>query len=143
MFGHYPPIFRERNIPAFSLLSFDTEKDYLYCSYGADSLIYVRDYNGKLIKSIGFAASSIVGKYPETETFEEYSSNHRRHEKKYGYYKQIKMANNHLFRSYKKDGDVGYGLQIYKNNDLIGDISFLEKYVLSVFKRFLLWGSSR
>lgn len=140
LFGHYPPIFRERNIPAFSLLSFDTEKDYLYCSYGADSLIYVRDYNGKLIKSIGFAASSIVGKYPETETFEEYSSNHRRHEKKYGYYKQIKMANNHLFRSYKKDGDVGYGLQIYKNNDLIGDISFLEEICIIGYSNGFYYG---
>ena len=126
LFGHYPPIFRKRNIPTFSVLSFDTGNDYMYCSYGADSLIYVRDNHGKLIKSIGYATSSIKGNYPETETFEDYSLNFRKHQKTYGYYKQIKLANDHLFRSYKKDGDTGYGLQIYKDNDLIGDVSFSE-----------------
>lgn len=126
LFAHYPPIFRERNIPAFSLVSFDTGKDYMYCSYGADSLIYIRDNHGKLIKSMGYAASSIKGDYPETSTFEDYSSNFRKHQKKHGYYKQIKIANNHLFRSYQKDGEMGYGLQIYRNNNLIGDVSFSE-----------------
>ena len=126
LFGHYPPIFREKNIPAFSLLSFDTGNGHVYCSYGADSLIYVRDSNGELIKSIGYAASSIKGGYPETQTFEEYSKNRGQNEKDYGYYKRIKLVNDHLFRSYKKDGGAGYGLQIYHNSDLIGDISFPE-----------------
>ena len=34
------------------------------------------------------------------------------------------------FWSYKKDGDIGYGLQIYKDDDLIGDVSFRRKYTL-------------
>lgn len=126
LFGHYPPIFREKNIPAFSLLSFDTQDEHIYCSYRADSLIYIRNKNGELIKSMGYAASQIEGKYPETETFEDYSSNYRQHEKKYGYYNQMKIANDYLFRSYKKDGDLGYGLQVYKNYDLVGDISLPE-----------------
>lgn len=140
LFGHYPPIFRERNIPTFSLLSFDTGNGHIYCSYGADSLIYVRDNNGRLINSMGYAASSIRGEYPETETFEDYSSNHRKHQKEYGYYKRIKIANDHLFRSYKKDGDTGYGLQIYKNNDLIGDISFSEDIYIIGYSNGFYYG---
>lgn len=127
LFGHYPPIFRERNIPVFSLLYFDIENENIYCSYRADSLIYIRNNKGELVKSIGYAASSINGNYPDTETFEDYSKHRREHEKQYGFYKQIKVVNKYLFRSYKKDGELGYGLQIYKNDNLIGDINFVEE----------------
>ena len=140
LFGHYPPIFRKKNIPTFSLLSFDTKSDHVYCSYGADSLIYVRDHHGKLLKSIGYAASSINGEYPETETFEDYSSNRIQHEKKYGYYKRIKVVNDYLFRSYKKDGDIGYGLQIYKDDDLIGDVSFSEEVYIIGYSNGCYYG---
>ena len=137
LFGHYPPIFRESNMPAFSLLNFDTGDGYLYCSYGADSLIYVRDIEGKLVKCMGFAASSVKGEYPETSTFEEYSQYSMQHRKKYGYYKQIKAVNGYLFRSYKKDGDAGYGLQIYKGENLVGDVDFAEElYVIGYAEGF-------
>ena len=86
---------------------------------------------------MGFAASSVKGEYPETSTFEEYSQYSMQHRKKYGYYKQIKAVNGYLFRSYKKDGDAGYGLQIYKGEDLVGDVDFAEElYVIGYAEGF-------
>ena len=62
------------------------------------------------------------------------------HEKKYGYYERIKVVNDYLFRSYKKDGDIGYGLQIYKDDDLIGDVSFSEEVYIIGYSNGCYYG---
>ena len=46
--------------------------------------------------------------------------------KKYGYFTTLTVAGDYLFRGYKREGEQGYGLQIYKNKDLVGDIHTKE-----------------
>ena len=126
-FGKYPPIYQTRNIPAFSTYSFDTHKDELYTSFTADPLIYVRDNQGVLLYSFGINASGVSSDYPETLSYEEFSQVFKDHLKKYSYYTGIKFADPYLFRTYKLANNNGYGIQIYKDENLIGEINVEQK----------------
>jgi len=129
-FGKYPPIYQTKNIPAFSIYSFDQLKSQLFTSFAADSLIYIHDQNGKLIYSFGYDAPGMKRDYPETESFEEFTKVFRDHLKRHSYYTQIKVADPYIFRCFKREEDLGYGMQIYKDYDLIGEILMKERLVM-------------
>ena len=93
----------------------------------ADSLIYVRDIaSGRLLYSFGCTANGISKSYPSTSSFDEYASENKPYREQYGYYTQLVLINDYLFRGYKKERSAGYGLQVYRNSILIGEID-LEK----------------
>lgn len=121
-FGHYPLVYTTRNIPVFSKYSFDVSEDKLYTSFAADSLIYVRDSLGAPIYTIGYGSSAVKDDYPETRTFDIFREKYQDYLKRYSYYQNLKIVGSYIFRSYKYQGDEGYGLQVYFNYDLIGDI---------------------
>ena len=129
LFGAYPPIYRRHNIPVFASYDFDTDTENraMYISFMADSLIYVRDLaSGNLLYSFGCAANGISKSYPSTSTFDEYESEYKNYRKRYGYYTQLVKINDYLFRVYKRERDAGYGLQVYHNALLIGDIDLID-----------------
>ena len=131
LFGTYPPAYRRNNIPVFSSYDFDTDAENrnLYVGYMADSLIYKMDItSGRLLCSFGCAAAGISKSYPSTTSFNEYSSVYKKHHERYGYYTQLVLVKNYLFRGYKKEGNTGYGLQVYFNNILVGDIAINEPF---------------
>ena len=120
--GHYPPIYSQKNIPIFSNYNFDLYKDKLYSTFMADSLIYVRDIEGKLLYSFGSSADLDVKNLPETKTFEEHEESRDEQLTRYGYYTDLLVTNNYTLRGYKREGKNKFGFQIYKKHDLIGDI---------------------
>lgn len=122
LFGTYPPVYGEKNIPNFSGYDFAVGDGCLYSAFAADTLIYIRDMDGVLKGSMGFAAPGVSRNYPETKTVDEAESQQREQLKKYGYYTTLTIAGDYLFRGYKQEGERGYGLQIYKGKDLVGDI---------------------
>lgn len=121
-FGHYPHVYTTCNIPAFSKYSLDVSSYNLFTAFSADSLIYVRDSKGNLIYSMGYGSDGIDYNYPETKSFEEFSSVFKDHLKEFAYYLDIKVIDSYVFRSYKLKKDLGYGIQIYRDGDLIGDV---------------------
>ena len=129
LFGSYPPVYRQNNIPVFSQFDFDVDKEKgnLYVGFAADSLIYVRDLkSGRLLYDFGCSANGVSDNYPSTGSFEQYESRYKEDRKKYGYYTQLIKVGNYLFREYKKEGDAGFGLQIYDDNVLIGNVDTYE-----------------
>jgi hypothetical protein len=128
LFGSYPPVYQERVIPVFSEFDFDVADDKLYTTFAADSLVYVRDVvGGGLLYSFGCAAQGVSHSYPSTGTFEEYEEVSDAQLKKYGYYTRLVYAGGYLFRGYKKEGAEGFGLQVYRGEELIGDIQTGEE----------------
>ena len=125
-FGHYPPLYQKQNIPAFAKYSLGSFEGKIYSSFQADSLIYVRDSNGVLQYAIGYQAPGISKKFAETKSFDDYSLFFKTQLKSYGFYTDIAIVNGYLFRSYCMENESGYGMQIYRSNDLIGEI-LLEK----------------
>ena len=123
LFGHYPEIYTEKNIPIFASYSFDRCADGIVTSFGADSLLYVRDTTGRPLYTFGYSARGMSHDYPETNTIDSYMENYQGYREKYSYYTDIKSVGEYLFRSYKLDGEDRYGLQIYKGHDLIGEVA--------------------
>ena len=123
LFGHYPEIYTEKNIPIFASYSFDRCEDGIVTSFGADSLLYVRDTTGRPMYTFGYSARGMRHDYPETNTIDSYMENYQGYREKYSYYMDIKSVGEYLFRSYKLDGEDRYGLQIYKGHDLIGEVA--------------------
>lgn len=107
-------------------------KGNFHVSFQADSLIYVYDNKSKLSRTYGFKGKEmdtnykqISGSWESVFSKYEYDTKHR------GYYYWIKyIPELHLtFRSYQKSSDVEYdGLQIYKEDVLVGDINVPKKF---------------
>lgn len=121
-FGHYPPIYYQKNMPMFADYNFDLFGDKIYTTFMADSLIYVRDPEGKLIYSFGCSADIDTKNLPETKTFNEHEQLRSERLAHYGYYTDLLVASDYVLRGYKKEGKNSYGIQIYKDNQLVGDI---------------------
>ena len=60
--------------------------------------------------------------FPATGSFREYETVYRSHSQKYGYYTHLVRVGDYLFRSYKKEGNAGYGIHIYRGTELIGNV---------------------
>lgn len=129
-FGNYSPIYRRANIPLFSTYNFDVSNNKIFTSFAVDSLIYVRDLNGKLLYSFGFSSGLSFDKLLVTSTLEEYERAKVNQLPKYAYFTDLFVKGDYVLRGYKKEGKNGYGLQIYRNCDLIGDIPMKESFKL-------------
>ena len=121
-FGHYLPVYQSQNIPVFARYSFDCYDGKIFTSFSADSLIYVRDSKGALTHAIGFQAPGMSKEYPPTKSYDDYALFTRTQLKICGYYTDLKVINGYVFRSYRREKESGYGMQIYRDNDLIGDV---------------------
>lgn len=141
LFGHYPRIYSIRNIPSFSSYSFDVSDDQLICSFAADSLIYVRNKTGELIYSFGYDSGDIDYAYPETVNFNDFSESFKEHKKTYAHYLDIKVVGSYCFRGYKLKDDTGYGLQIYRNNNLVGLIKMEDKLSILGYANEVFYGA--
>ena len=142
LFGHFPAVYREKNIPIFSSYNMTVKDSDIYVSYTADSLIYVMDKSGTLKKMIGYASALGDVNYPITLSFDEAEENMGAHRKKYGRYMNIYAYGDYIFRTYAKENKTGYGLQVYKKDNMVGDIPmdspiYVVGYKDDVFYAFL------
>lgn len=127
LFGHYPEIYKTKNITIFSKYYADIYNDELIVSFNADSLIYCYDKDGVITNTFGYSASNIKDNYPETYTYEDFQKLRKKHLKDYGYYSHLKVIGNNVFRTYKSAGENSYGIQIYHGKDLIGDVKTTQE----------------
>ncbi|MBR3302591.1 MAG: hypothetical protein IKI67_00165 [Bacteroidales bacterium] len=125
LLGHYPSVYQRSNIPIFGYYSFAFNSNRLLVSFNADPNIYVLDYNGRPLYCFGFEDSGISRDYPPTKNFTEFRENASEYRKKYGFYNQIFAHREYLLRTCCLDGEGKYKLQIYKNEEMIGDV-FLD-----------------
>ena len=129
LFGHYPPVYSKKNIPAFSKYDFYADKDGLLVTFAADPRIFMMDYDGKITCSFGFPEDGISGDYPETSSFEEYESKRKRMMDKYGFYDRLVRCGDYVFRTCHLDNAAGTILQIYdENKDLVGRIPVSDSF---------------
>lgn len=126
IFGRYSTFYQKyKYIPQFSNVMFDVEGDNIIIGYEADSLIYAFKNLDTLSYKFGYCGREIGMKYPEVKSFDNYREIDAEHRPKYGFYKYIKCFPDMdiLFRGYQKDGEQDQdGLQIYWQNNLMGDI---------------------
>ncbi len=135
MIGRRPPIYLEKDyryIPNFKHIHFDIKDDKLFIGYQADSSIYVYNLNNDNYEyKFGYAGKNMNTNYNTTNCFDEAKATYRSDRKKFGYYHYIEYIEetNILFRGYKKgEHSKKDGLQIYKNNALIGHFDVPEQF---------------
>lgn len=123
LFGHYPPIYSKRNIPAFSKYDFCADEKGVIVTFAADSRIFIMDYEGNIAGSFGFPEDGISGNYPATSSFEEYESKRKKMMEQYGFYDRLARCGDYIFRTCHLDKSAGTILQIYDGNyDLVGRV---------------------
>lgn len=126
-FGHFPPVYQRRlRMSAFHACSFDTKQDEMLITYAADSLIYVRGLDGKLKYAFGRGVEGFDYNYPQISSFDDYTEHRIEQQLEYGYYMELKVVDNLVFRSYKCPQTSGYGIQIYRGCEYVGDLHFNE-----------------
>lgn len=126
IFGHYPPVYHERNIPGFSKYSFDVAGDSLMIvSFAADSsmLVYGKDLQPAF--RFGRSAEGFRYEFPQTSSPDEYSERRREFESSYSNYKDVKVCGDYVIRSCRIDGNR-CALQIYENWKLKEEIAMSE-----------------
>ncbi|AUP81173.1 hypothetical protein [Flavivirga eckloniae] len=124
--GNYSPVYENYEyIPQFSNVLFTEFKGKLIISFEADSLIYNIKKDYFITSKFGNKGGNISARYPEVTTTENYVGVYKTDRPKYGYYKYLEQISETgiLFRGYQKDKPSQMdGLQIYKDNTLIGDV---------------------
>jgi len=117
-----------------SFFNFDIDnKDNFYISHEIDSLIYIYNSDFRPVKAFGSKGKNMNTDYKELPTldikkFRDLYFNDRPNR---GYYTWIRYFSDRdlLFRSYKKNSSTPYdGLQIYKDDTLIGDIDVPKNF---------------
>lgn len=96
-----------------------------YVNYELDSLVYVYDQNFHPLSTFGYQGLNMDTNFLPIKDYKSCRSNYRKERNTKGYYYWIEFVDETktLFRSYKKK-DIRYdGLQIYKDNKLIADVS--------------------
>ena len=124
LFGHYPPVYHKKNIPAFSEYDFCfLDKERLLVSFAADPDMYIMKLDGTVENSVGFADKNISCDYPQTRTFIDYEENVRAHREKYGYYGRLSHCGGFIFRTCRCDSGI-WKLQVYDEStfDMVGNI---------------------
>lgn len=124
--GSYPPKYSEnKGAILFDGFYYDMDnKGNFYVNYEADSLIYCYDANFIPTQVFGYNGKKMNRDYPFVSN-EDYLKSRNIIKEKYAYFTHIKYIEeiNILFRSYKRSIDEEFdGLQIYKEQILIGDV---------------------
>lgn len=126
LYGNYSLAYKKDNTKQFSLVSYDIDKEgNFYVCLEADSLIHFYNSSFELLYSFGYKGQEMSTEYSNLHTIKDFRHKNLEEREKYSYYTWIEYVDerNLLFRSYKKQNSMGYdGLQIYKNNTLIGDV---------------------
>ncbi len=129
LFGHYPPVYSKRNIPAFSKYDFCADENGVIVTFAADPRIFMMDYDGNVTGSFGFPEDGISGDYPATSSFEEYESKRKRMMEEKGFYDRLVRCGDFIFRTCRLDKSAGTVLQIYDNNyDLVGRVQVSDGF---------------
>ncbi len=128
VFGNYSPYFYDKRIPYLNAPIYDiSDKNEFIIGFQPDSKIYVRDIKGKLLRSFGVAAKQLENiEYPEYQNFENSEANRVTNLQTLGYYSSLVCIDDYVLRTFQNNKQDGGGVQIYKNEVLIGEVSFAD-----------------
>lgn len=126
LFGDYPDAYKNSNTKQFTFVNFDIDdQGNFFVNYEADSLIYIYDKDFKPITSFGYDGIGMDKNYSTLSTIQDFRDESMEQREKYSYFTWLEYIDEQdmLFRSYKKEPHSEKdGMQIYKNNILIGDV---------------------
>lgn len=127
LIGRRSPFYlSNQSLPIFDHFNYETFKDIVYVDFWVDKEIYILDKKtGKATGKFGVPGRDMNVNYQTTSTYQEADKLHFEHRKKFGRYRDLKYLpeKDLLFRFYYKGSNAtSDGMQIYKNNSLIGDI---------------------
>lgn len=134
--GHYSDYYvknagKVKHLPYYY---FDVDDDGgFYVTYQADSLIYHFDSDFKLLGTFGFQGRNMDTQYSNPGTsIEDLGKAFQADLENKGYYYWIEHVGDYIFRSYKRFGkSTTDGLQIYKDDKLIGDVDVPHGFKVS------------
>ena len=132
-------------LPIYDYHYYDIANDIMYINFEPDYLIYTYDRNHKPLKAFGVPGKIINDRYLQTFNFKDYENNFYTDRSWKGYYCHLKYIGetNYLFRNYhigrKEIGDEDapnpLGLQIYYNENLIGDLKIPPKFKIIGYRK--------
>jgi len=124
--GRYPEIYaKDKSLKQLCFTNFDLDsKGTFYVSYEADSLIYTFDQDFTPISTFGYKGREMNDKPIVLTTIDMFNEKYAQNRHERGYYNSLRYIEETglLFRTYQKGAGSGGGLQIYRENVLIGDI---------------------
>lgn len=128
LIGRRSPIYLlHKNIPNFDHLNYEVTKENVFVNFWADSTIYKIDKEtGKAVGKFGKSGKNMNTNYPTTNSYDAAEENWRQDIEQYGYYNYMVYIEdtNTLYRGYTKgDKENTDGLQVYKDFEIVGDIS--------------------
>jgi len=130
----YPEIYQKyKYIPNFDHSAFQINGDTIMISFAADSLIYFYKLPEKELFKIGFSGKNMNTNYRQIKSVDENRGLFRKEALDCGYYFDLDYIKetNLICRVYAKGKPINkYGLQIYKNYNLIADVNVPQFFQL-------------
>lgn len=131
--GNYPDIYqKDPSLRHLNFIAYDIDKSGNFnLTYEGDSIIYVFDSEFRPVTAFGYAGKDMVKKEAVFHSLEEFREGYAQNRRERGIYTGLKYVDETgvLFRSYQKgEGKDTDGLQIYKNNVLIGDVEVPKNF---------------
>jgi len=130
--GKYPYIYKTNPVPHMDFFQYSMKEDTIYVNHAIDSLIYVYKYPDKLLYTFGYECNNINRNYTVTKKVD-HGKLLKNDTKKCGMNIGLKYISqtNLLLRTYMLNLNNGEsGLQIYKDNNLIGDFKMPRYFKL-------------
>lgn len=149
LFGHYPDIFQNSNIPNYANWYADITPDQVYMNFEADSLIYV--YDKKSLQPsfcLGISGRGMKQNYKATDTYDEAMDRWIEDRVSSGYYTDIEVFDEQelIFRIYTLGTDESdfqnksvtdehfpKRMQIYYKKKLVGDVQVPNRFTIIGF----------
>lgn len=119
-----------KNVP-FLGTCFDIDNQgNFYVKYDKDSLVYEYTHDFEPLKTYGYAGMDMNTNYMAIHSYKESRKNYRSERNNRGYYYWVEYVDETglLFVSYRKDSEESDGLQVYKNGQLISDVTVPKKF---------------
>jgi hypothetical protein len=143
VFGRFPEIYRTSPVPHLEFFQYAMNKDTVYVNHAVDSLIYVYKYPETLLYTIGYECNRINRGYKTTKVIDQtlFTQDMQRTGINTGL-KYIPQTN-YLIRTYMTNLMTGAsGMQIYRDNDLIGEFEMPPFYIFLGYYNGIYYGVS-
>jgi hypothetical protein len=141
VFGRFPEIYKTSPVPHLEFFQYAMDKETIYVNHAVDSLIYVYKYPETLLYTIGYECNRINRGYKTTKVIDEALFAHDMQRTGINTGLKYIPRTNSLIRTYMTNLVTGEsGLQIYKDNDLIGEFEMPPFYIFLGYYNGIYYG---
>jgi hypothetical protein len=143
VFGQFPEIYNTLPVPHLEFFQYAIKEDTIYVNHAIDSLIYVYKYPDRLLHTTGYECDHISRGYTKTRVVDEGESfMHDMQETGINTGLKYIPQTDCLIRTYMKKLTTGEsGIQIYQNNDLIGDFAMPPYFIFLGYYKGIYYGT--